>query len=66
MIPRRRQCRVPTILFWVGTRHCLGLYHTDATGNDMMIHDYQQLPTAHCQLPIVNYQLNCPIPVAFD
>ncbi len=23
---RTRQCRVPTILFWVGTRHCLGLY----------------------------------------
>jgi hypothetical protein len=23
---RRRQCRVPTMLFWVRTRHCLGLY----------------------------------------
>ncbi len=23
---RRRQCRVPTVLFWVGTRHCRLLY----------------------------------------
>jgi hypothetical protein len=23
---RRRQCRVPTILLWVGTRHCRLLY----------------------------------------
>ena len=32
---RRRQCRVPTMLFWVGTRHCRLLYHSGATGIDM-------------------------------
>jgi hypothetical protein len=33
---RTRQCRVPTMLFWVGTRHCRLLYIIrSVTGIDM-------------------------------
>ena len=32
---RRRQCRIPTILFWVGTRHCRLLYYSGATEIDI-------------------------------
>ena len=41
MIGRRRQCRVPTMLFWVGTRHYRLLIsasnNSDATGNDIIL-----------------------------
>ena len=33
---RRRQCRFPTMLFWVGTRHCRLLYNSGATGIDII------------------------------
>jgi hypothetical protein len=32
---RRRQCRVPTTLFWVGTRHCRLLYYSGTTVIDI-------------------------------
>ena len=32
---RRRQCRFPTMLFWVGTRYCRLLYNSGATGIDI-------------------------------
>jgi hypothetical protein len=35
MVMSPRQCRVPTQNNIVGTRHCLGLYHSHATGIDI-------------------------------
>ncbi len=42
---RRRQCRFPTILFWVGTRHCRLLYPDGAINMTFMniINDFNEL-----------------------
>jgi hypothetical protein len=62
-----RQCRVPTQNNIVGTRHCLGLYYSGATGIDISCQlqcpersrsVIGQPSTVNCQRSTVNGQLS--------
>jgi hypothetical protein len=54
---RRRQCCVPTILFWVGTRHCRILYHSFKPDAPILF----WVGTRHCRILYHSFKPDAPI-----